>query len=57
MSYTNKKFGVDLTKRENWTSLLKYIGRSRFIIGFIAGTITGIGMGIIFMVTIYIIIK
>ena len=40
-SYTKQKFGIDLERKENWTPLLTYIHRSRFMAGLIFGGIIG----------------
>ena len=32
----------DLTKKENWTPELRYVHKSRLIIGFILGVIVGL---------------
>lgn len=33
---------IDLTKKENWTPELKYVNKSRLILGFIIGFLFGL---------------
>ena len=44
-----------LSKKENWTPMLTYVHRTRFLLGTVFGLIFGIYIGILYTLLIYVI--